>query len=149
MQKIYIHYGHDKFDPNSFVEIRNNMWNKPVGGLWASDVNAKFGWKQWCKDENFRNCTKENSFIFKLKEKSKILIIKSQNDLHNLPLESNVPEYINNICLCIDFEKLKERYDALEILISNDRRLYNDLYGWDCDSLLVLNKNCIDEIKLK
>jgi len=49
MQKNYIHYGHDKFDPNSFVEIRNNMWNKPVGGLWASDVNVKFGWNYSCK----------------------------------------------------------------------------------------------------
>lgn len=148
MQKVYIHYGHDKFNSDSFVEIKNQMWNKPFGGLWASDVNARYGWKQWCKDEDFHDCVKENSFCFKLKEKSKILLINSHNDLHKLPLEHGVPEYINNICLCIDFEKLKQEYDAIEVLISEDDKLYYDLYGWDCDSLLVLNKNCIDEIKI-
>lgn len=148
MQKVYIHYGHDKFNSDSFVEIKNQMWNKPFGGLWASDVKARYGWKQWCKDEDFRDCVKENSFCFKLKEKSKILLINSHNDLRKLPLEHGVPEYINNIYLCIDFEKLKQEYDAIEVLISEDDKLYYDLYGWDCDSLLVLNKNCIDEIKI-
>mgnify|MGYP001623704021 CR=1 FL=1 len=147
MGKIYIHYGHKHFDPNSFVEIKNTMWNKPAGGLWASDINAKYGWKSWCEDENFCECNKENSFCFKLKEKSRILTINSHNDLFQLPLESGVHEYINRLCLCIDFEKLAREYDAIELLLSEDRRLYYDLYGWDCDSILILNKDCIEEIR--
>lgn len=44
----------------------------------------------------------------------------------------------------LDFEKLKEDYDAIEVLISKDSRLYWSLYSWDCDSLLVLNKDIIE-----
>lgn len=147
MNKTYIHYGHKHFVSNDFVEIKNNMWNKPIGGLWASDINAEYGWKNWCKDEEFCECNEENSFCFKLKEKSRILTITSHNDLSQLPLESGVHEYINRLCLWIDFEKLAREYDAIEVLISEDSRLYYDLYGWDCDSILILNKDCIEEIR--
>lgn len=146
MSKIYIHYGHKYFDPDIFVEIENVCWNKPIGGLWAYDINAKYGWKNWCKDEDYCECKEENSFRFKLKANSKLLTIKSHNDLCSLPIEPNVPKEYCNKFLCIDFEKLKKKYDAIEVLMSEDHRLYRDLYGWDCDSILVLNKECIDEI---
>ena len=144
MSKIYIHYGHRYFEPDIFVEVENVCWNKPIGGLWASDINAKYGWNNWCKDEDYCECKEENSFRFTLKENSKVLVISSHDDLNKLPLEDGVPEYINDRSLCIDFEKLKRKYDAIEVLISEDNRLYYDLYGWDCDSILVLNKECID-----
>ena len=51
--------------------------------------------------------------------------------------------------LTIDFEKLASRYDAIEVLISKDGRLYSALYGWDCDSILILNPNVIITIKNK
>lgn len=146
MSKIYIHYGHKYFEFNKFVKIKNVKWNKPEGGLWASDIKAKYGWKNWCKDADFKECNAKNSFCFTLKDKSKVLIISSHDDLNKLPLEHGVSEHINNMFLCIDFEKLANEYDAIEVLISEDSRLYYDLYGWDCDSLLVLNKECIDEI---
>ncbi len=146
MSKTYIHYGHRYFEPDIFVEVENVCWNKPIGGLWASDINAKYGWNNWCKDEDYCECKEENSFRFTLKENSKVLVISSHDDLNKLPLEDGVPEYINDRSLCIDFEKLKRKYDAIEVLISEDHRLYYDLYGWDCDSILVLNKECIDEI---
>jgi len=47
----------------------------------------------------------------------------------------------------LDFEKIKESYDAIELLISKDQRLYYKLYGWDCDCILVLNKDAIEEVK--
>ena len=37
-------------------------------------------------------------------------------------------------------------YDAILVNISNDHNLYWALYGWDCDSLLVLNKDVVEEI---
>ena len=51
----------------------------------------------------------------------------------------------------IDYEKcLENGIDAIELLIygpgyqwDSDVH-YRDLYGWDCDSLLVLNPNAID-----
>ncbi len=44
MTPTYIHYGSNKFDKERFVPIQNCYpRNKPVGGLWASDVKAEFG----------------------------------------------------------------------------------------------------------
>jgi len=50
----YIHYGSNCFDPSKFVEIKNEKYfNKPVGGLWASNIDAKFGWKEWCQGNDY------------------------------------------------------------------------------------------------
>ena len=142
--EIYIHYGHKSFDNELFDEIKNECaWVKPIGGLWASNINAKYGWRDWCEEQRFRECSIDNSFKFKLKEDSRILKIDNSDILKKLPIV-NAPfrtSWIN-----LDFEKIKEEYDAIEVLISEDRRLYWDLYGWDCDSLLVLNKEVIEQI---
>lgn len=42
-----------------------------------------------------------------------------------------------------DFEKLSEEYDVIEVLISEDHRLYHMFYGWDCDSIVIMNPNII------
>ena len=55
----------------------------------------------------------------------------------------NVPTFDSNSFNWLDFEKLQERYDAIEVYIDN---LYWDLYGWDCDSILILNKEIVKEV---
>ena len=141
---VYIHYGHHQFDSELFLEIKNRPfgWIKPYGGLWASNINAAYGWKDWCNDESFRECNEENSFKFTLKEGTKVLKIDNADLLKKLPVFDN---YIMSVHL--DFEKLKQQYDAIEVIISNDNKLYWDLYGWDCDSILIFNKDCIDILK--
>lgn len=140
---IYIHYGHQQFDSSLFTEIKNCNFVKPNGGLWASNVNAEYGWKDWCTENDFRECNEENSFKFKLKSGTKVLKIDSKNILKELPTV-NIP--YNFSWVNLDFEEIKKSYDAIEVLISNDDGLYYDLYGWDCDSLLVLNKECIETL---
>ena len=44
----------------------------------------------------------------------------------------------------LDFEAIALKYDAIEVNISNDWKLYDALYGWDCDSILVMNKKIIE-----
>lgn len=42
----------------------------------------------------------------------------------------------------IDFEQmLRNGVDAIELTNIND--LYFDLYGWDCNSIVILNQNII------
>ena len=41
----------------------------------------------------------------------------------------------------LDFEKIAEEYDAIEVNIDNS--LYYALYTWDCDSILIMNPNII------
>lgn len=141
---IYIHYGHKKFDKEIFINIRNDNWVKPIGGLWSSDVNAEFGWKDWCKENNFRECRKNNSFKFKLKQNARVLVIDNSTQLNDLP-KIDLPYKLSWVTL--DFEKIMKEYDAIEVLLSKDWQLYWDLYGWDCDSLIVINPECIEVIK--
>lgn len=123
-------------------QLKNRTLPKPFGGLWASRVNAKWGWKDWCESEEFRECNKNNSFSFVISDVAKILQINSVKDIENLPLISK-----NSSWICLDFEELSRDYDAIEVNISEDEMLYWNLYGWDCDSILVMNPDVIQEIQ--
>ena len=62
-------YGCGKeFDSSKFNLIENQDFvNKPMGGLWASPVSSKYGWKEWCNAENFKTTTLKTFFDFKIK----------------------------------------------------------------------------------
>ena len=151
MSKIYIHYGSKEFDLIKFKPIKNTpLFAKPEGGLWGSPEDAKYGWAEWCAAQEFRECRKDNSFKFSLKGDAKILYINSIRDLEPLPKAKNEPLQIH-MWVCLDFEQLvRDGIDAIELDLSGEKRtetrregLYYQLYGWDCDSLLVLNKDMI------
>lgn len=138
--KTYIHYGQKNFDRNLFAPIENKPYfTKPSGGLWASRTDAKYGWKDWCINNDFAECRKDNSFTFTLKDGAKVLEVNSVKDLEKVPKIKNDGE----IYTMIDFEKLSESYDAIEVNISSDHNLYFTLYGWDCDSILIMNPDIV------
>lgn len=147
MKTRYIHYsrkGWRHFDPTIFQEVRNQpSFEKPTGGFWGSPVNAKYGWKDWCKDEAFIDCDKETSFEFTLSDTANVIHIHSAKDVDDLDLPKLPTGYM-------DFEKMKEiGIDAIELHLSdeNNNQLYWQFYGWDCDSILVLNKEVVEEMK--
>ena len=139
----YIHYGHNEFDINKFEIPKNRAWcNKPKGGFWASRIDAKHGWKHWCEAENFRFCDINNSVVFNISDKANILYINCVSDVYQLPEQD---EYTDSYMRSVDFEKLiASGVDAIEFNISNDWDLYMALYGWDCDSTLILNSDIIE-----
>lgn len=143
----YIHYGDKKFDRDKFDEVTNIHHNKPIGGLWASRLNSETGWKLWCESEGYHldKYRNDNCFKFKLKEDAKILNITKKEQLEKLP-KQRLPIELRFLKNIIDFEELAKQYDAIEVLISEDYELYWDLYGWDCDSILVMNKDVIEEV---
>lgn len=133
---MYIHYGAKEFDRTKFAPIKNRTCgSKPFGGLWASPVDAAFGWKEWNKIEEFHTCDPKNAFRFTLAEGARVLRIDSLDKLSEIPV--NKPAYH------FDFEDVAKRYDAVECCLSEVPALYNALYGWDCDSILVLNQDVI------
>lgn len=140
----YIHYGSKHFDKNLFKEIKNIPFVKPEGGLWASREDSENGWKEWTERNKFNTdkYSEDNYFKFKLKNNARILTLKTKNDLEKLPkIESkNIPSF----CEWLDFEKIAEKYDAIEVFI---KELYWDMYGWDCDSILILNENVVEEME--
>lgn len=153
--KKYIHYGHSSFDRNLFVPIRNReMFVKPFGGLWASSVDAKWGWYDWCRAENFNLNRLSESFKFTLSDDARVIHIRSVADLKNLP-NQELPEWFDgSLWKNIDFEKLlADGVDAVELHLSEEvltdhsfgEGLYWQLYGWDCDSILIMNPDVVEE----
>ena len=80
--------------------------------------------------------------------------IRDYGDLRGLPLLNvfgfgdviDDPDNFFPRMIFPDFEKMKENgIDAIFVEISNDHRLYWALYGWDCDSIVVMNPDIIVE----
>lgn len=155
MSKIYIHYGSDKFELEKFKPIRNmSLFTKPYGGFWGTPIDTPENWYNWCIGNNFHLERLEKSFQFKLKKNTRLLYIDDVEQLKSLPKAPNGFELA--AWECLDFEKLKEKYDAIEITLSEEKTqdpdiywggLYNRLYGWDCDSIVIMNPDCIEVVK--
>jgi hypothetical protein len=142
-----IHFGSPCYLPKRVKAIVNDNWTKPKGGLWTSPIDSKWGWKDWCKSEDFRECDESNSFRLIFNIDAKILIIDSFKDLIKLPM---------CVFLCgsyqkefPDFEFLATQYDAIWLTEKglNETHLSHpiNLYGWDCESVLILNPHCVTE----
>lgn len=148
----YIHYGSSKFDPNRWSDVRGSeggMFNKPDGGLWATPADAEYGWREWCEREKFGVNSLNRSFRFELSSDARILELTPEN-VWDLPVDSALNKRISiedwrktGRAVGIDFAKLAEDYDVLECSITKYPELYWMLYGWDCDCILVLNKEVI------
>lgn len=141
----YIHYGHRCFVPDLFEEVRNEEpLCKPHGGLWASSVNAPYGWKDWCEDNGYFVSNMNESFEFKLRFDAEVYHIHSVEDVRKMPkiAGSGATSWYQH-----DFEKmLADGIDAIELHLSDDPDLYMELYGWDCDSILIMNPSVMEVV---
>ena len=140
VQKFHlITYGcGDKFDIKLFKPIKNRMHTKPEGGLWGSPVDCEYGWRQWCEDEGYGDLSSK----FKTNCIGNTLIINHLIDLNNFIWQKN--DYCNDFP---DYEKmLKSGVDIIYLTESGQRetRFSNPgLYGYDCESVLIMNPACI------
>lgn len=147
--KIYVHIGSNKFDKNLFKPIKNiDFFVKPSGGLWGSPIDSPYGWEDWVKANNFNHTIGfdkygNDRFYFQLKPNVRLLTIDNVKILNDLPQISNPVLQTVKSFVSLDYEALAQEYDAIEVNISADENLYWELYGWDVDSILVLNSNCI------
>jgi hypothetical protein len=136
----FIHYGDNIFDKDLFMSIKDPNW-KPRYGFWASPINAKYGWKDWCIENNDSYFNENESFTFTLTSDARILTIDNTDSVDKL---LNTLRYIDWFDY-YDFELLTCNYDAILFIVSNDWRIYEKLYSLDCycDSLLVMNPDII------
>ena len=148
----FIHYGHCSFDRKKFVPIQNQECrNKPSGGFWGSPVDSEYGWKDWCKDNDFRECDEQNSFAFSLKSEANIYYIRTVDAANNLPraqgrygIDDILSETPYSMIMGVDFEAMvRGGIDAILYEQSACPPLYWKLYGWDCDSILVMNPEIV------
>jgi hypothetical protein len=150
----YVNYGNGVYDLDKWREVKNYEgsigWIKPgTGGLWSSPVDSKWGWKDWCEAEDYdTDLLDEPYFEFSLKEDSNIYVINSVHDLKFFKY-CNLSDHYRR-CV-IDFERAAREYDAIFLTMQGEQETrYSDpysLYGWDCETLLVLNKDSMIDIK--
>lgn len=158
MDNVYVHFGSEHFNKERFVSVENRIaFTKPYGGLWGSPINTECNWENWCKSNDFELKRLEKCFYFKLKSKAKRLYINNVDQLKELPKVKQPEIFSINLWDTLDFEKLSEEYDALEITLTYEDKtkiedlwsggLYQRLYGWDVDSILVMNPDIVEEIE--
>ena len=158
----YIHYGSNEYIP--FAGVRNvREWQKPEGGLWGCREDDPNGWEAWCRKEQYQLKRLKKRFSFTLTEDSCVLTLEKEEQLIDLPkqkpwepkdlswMETFEPDQIPtpeqldewlrpNWCL-LDFEKLAQRYDAIELI--NAGAFRSSLNLWDCNCILVMNPNAV------
>lgn len=125
------------------------IWCKPIGGLWASPLDSKFSWRDWCRAENFRDTGKQVKVILDI-DMGNFITIKSEADLSQLPWYHLAGL---NLMEAIDFEKLAA--DGIDGIYLTEQGQWatrfsfpRTLYGWDCESILILNERCISHYQV-
>lgn len=123
-----------KFDVAKFEPIKNKGFVKPEGGLWSSPVNSNYGWREWCENESFGNLSDHFNFEFE----GNVFVIDGTRDAAYMP-------WLNfyGLTKYPDFEEMVLLgYDAIWLTEKGQQetRLGEpSLYGWDCESVLVMN----------
>lgn len=154
------HYTEDSEWNLKKIEIKNgNIRIKPYGGIWASPVDSKYGWDRWCKEEDFRDIDKlvKVEMEIEILEDKNLIIIDSKKDLNKLiwtplPIVKDLAEKLGLVppfgMEIIDFVAMKDKgIDAIWLTEKGqwDTRLCypRNLYGWDCECILILSERCI------
>ena len=151
--KQWLTMGIENIDKDKWIEVSNNSFNKPYGGLWACEYKPnnefKSDWLEWC-DNEMPNWTKNYGVVFELKDDTIIYTINTYEDLEKLynkyPKESNLLGFSK----LIDFEKASKDYDV--IFLTNEGQWATrfgdiNLYGWDIECILIMNFDYITNSK--
>jgi hypothetical protein len=162
-----IHFSQEKDFKVQEIHIKNpNMkdegyWCKPIGGIWASPVHSDFGWKEWLSENSsFSDRIKFDKLIpVELDvDISKFIIINNPKDLDKLSWYKFLPDDPISRIENIDFEKMKrEGVEGIFLTEQGQKSTwmpyiqtgsFRNLYGWDCESLLIMNERCILSTKI-
>jgi len=141
-QTILRHYGSTRYDPSAFLPVMDIDWVKPGGGLWTSPIECYYGWKEWCKQEHF--WTDEHlSEFFDVRFAGNVYVVNSSRDLFDMPGTTTAENWWYP-----SFRELMQRgYDAIQLTWAGQCSTRfshpRNLYGWDCESVLVMNQSSI------
>jgi len=136
------------------IELRSRF-NKPNGGLWSSTYTPNepedSQWIRWCRENCQENWVGRDSILLEIKPTARIWTINSQEELLNLyRLYPSVVTFGNG-CY-IDYVEVAEDWDIIHlteegeflcryprIFVGGQQNIELNLYGWDCESSLILN----------
>lgn len=145
---VYVHYGSTKFDIDCFTPAYTRMHDlKPEDGFWASPIDAKLSWRDWCLKEGFRNDNPNCRLELSLAPGAKVFKARTLEDLAYLikeypaPWTAGMDTYTSYPqrglpALAIDYEAMAKDYDGLDYSYAE---LGNVLGCWDCDSVVIFH----------
>lgn len=136
-----------QYDPLKFKPIKNRPGrNKPEGGLWTSPFNPDTGseWIEWMNAEHFNVPCKDSPITFlRVNNDGKFLVINTLNDLIEVlnifQIKSEFP--------VLDYEELSRYVDGIYLTSKGQwatRLTRPSLYGWDCETVLIMNPKVIE-----
>lgn len=152
----FITYGFH-IDTAKINPISDKVWpglEKPKGGLWASPVNSVFGWKDWCRSEDFRTDRLKTWTKFKISPKAKILVINSYWDLVDIA-KKYAEESPDNYNRVLKFKKMQEDgYSGVfltyrghlenHFVWDRESPISFALNTWDCESIVLFDPEVIE-----
>jgi hypothetical protein len=166
LPKQLIILGKKELSKEMFQPIQNiESFVKPEGGLWASPYtpNKEYvsAWHEWC-DGNMDNWLSNDAVIITLKEEAMYYCIDDQDDLQDIVDIVGEQESILNqvsrmkFATYINFEEASKTWDVIYLTENGawkthmpmERRHLN-LYGWDCESCLIMNWDAIESWEYK
>lgn len=136
-----IHYGASQYKPELFESISDRVYrNKPHGGLWTSPIGSEWGWKDWSEQNDYGDLSEH----FVVKFTGSMITIDSYKDMLEMPWVSHSGrDFISFQSYCPGYFE----YDAIHLTEKGEeetRLSYpKDLYGWDCETVLILNPESI------
>lgn len=127
MNNQWLALGIEQIDTTKFMDVQNQMFIKPEGGLWSSpyypDAENKSEWQRFAKGWT------------------------TVQDLIDLMDKYKLEDAITQTLAIIDYEVMSKDYDGIYMTREGeaDTRFSNpSLYGWDVESLLLFNLDCIE-----
>lgn len=147
---ILQHYGSVQYDKESFTMVTNSdLWCKPNGGLWCSIQGSADCWAMWCRGNDFNIKDLETGFKLKFHPGAAVCQVDSYADLLRLPVRPARIDFLPFVFY--DFELMAScGIDAIYLTergqLATRYTEPRSLYGWDCESVLVLNKDSVLQI---
>jgi hypothetical protein len=134
----FVHYGTNNIDLSLILPITNrdtrHGTDKPAGGFWACPSDIRYGWAELLEERDMLDRL-EKRVEFTIVSTAKVYTIATEDDLQALPQTATGR---------IDWEYIARIYDA--VYFTEDMTTSNmdsPLYGWDVESIVILNKHSI------
>jgi hypothetical protein len=147
-----VHYTDKSFKLHPIIikngDGKTGLLIKPNGGLWCSPLESENGWIDWCKSESFGNLANQQKVILNI-DTNHFAVIDSEQDM-----ERKLPWYqFEGNFWAIDFKKMVEQgIDGIHLTakgLAETRWTHpKTLYGWDCETILIMNEGCIKSVEV-
>ena len=127
---------------------KTGLFIKPCGGLWCSPLDSKWDWSDWCRSESYGDIDNQSKVILDI-DTTNLVIIDCIEDM-----ETKLSWYMfHDKFEAIDFENMvRKGIDGIYLTEKGqeDTRWSRSrsLYGWDCETVLILNERCVNAVEV-